>query len=533
MLIKKIVAKNFKTLEDFKLEFNDDLNIIVGDNETGKSTLLEAVNLALTNQINGRNVDYEISPYLFNKSAVDKFRNELENSETAIPPEILIELYLEDIDELSELRGSNNTEKENVPGVKVTIGFNSDYADEYKLYTQNATEVRHLPVEYYKSHWHSFANNPITIRSMPITTTYIDATSIRLLNGIDFSFRSIVAEALDAKEKANLTIAFRKLKEDFALQESLQSLNDRLKDERQFIADKSLSVSMDISQKTSWEANLTSYLDEIPFQNIGKGNQNILKILLALGKKKTKSSDVILIEEPENHLSFSTMNMLIELISNKWSEKQLIITTHSTFILNKLGIEKVILLSNNAQASLRNLSPETQRYFKKLPGYDTLRLILAKKSILVEGPSDELFVQKAYYQINQKLPIEDGIDVISVRGLSFKRFLEIAKLLGTEVRVVTDNDGDFSEKVENKYRDFFGIPNIRICYDKDNNCKTLEPQIVKVNELSLLNSVLNRGENTKDDLIAYMEDNKAECALKIFEASEKLVIPEYIQNAIK
>jgi predicted ATP-dependent endonuclease of OLD family len=33
----------------------------------------------------------------------------------------------------------------------------------------------------------------------------------------------------------------------------------------------------------------------------------------------------------------------------------------------------------------------------KLPGYDTLRLILCNKAILVEGPSDELIVQKAYF----------------------------------------------------------------------------------------------------------------------------------------
>lgn len=533
MLIKKIVIKNFKALEDFKLEFNQDLNIIVGDNETGKSTLLEAINLALTNQINGRNIDFEISPYLFSKAAVDKFKSQLINGEVAILPEILVELYFEEAEELNDLRGSNNSEKENSPGVKVVIEFNSEYTEEYKLHIADPKDVRHIPVEYYRSHWYSFANNSITARSMPINTTFIDATSLRLLNGIDFSFRTIIAEALDSKEKADLTIAFRKLKEDFASQNSLKSLNNRLQVDRQFIANKDLSVSMDVSQKTSWEANLTSYLDEIPFQNIGKGNQNILKMLLALGKKKTKNSDVILIEEPENHLSFSTMNLLIDLIADKCREKQLIITTHSAFVLNKLGIEKVILLGRNKQASsLKALPPDTQRYFKKLPGYDTLRLILAKKSILVEGPSDELFIQKAYLQQYNKLPILDGIDVISVRGLSFKRFLEIARLLGSEVRVVTDNDGDYAERVEKKYTEYLNDTNITICYDKDDNCPTLEPQIVKINDLNLLNSILDRGEGTKNDLARYMEDNKAECALKIFESSEKLAIPEYIKNAI-
>ena len=37
----------------------------------------------------------------------------------------------------------------------------------------------------------------------------------------------------------------------------------------------------------------------------------------------------------------------------------------------------------------------TFEFFKKVAGYDTLRLILCKKSILVEGDSDELVVQRA------------------------------------------------------------------------------------------------------------------------------------------
>ena len=46
----------------------------------------------------------------------------------------------------------------------------------------------------------------------------------------------------------------------------------------------------------------------------GKGTQNIVKINLALNKLKEKS-DIILIEEPENHLSYSNMNLLIDDIS--------------------------------------------------------------------------------------------------------------------------------------------------------------------------------------------------------------------------
>ena len=74
----------------------------------------------------------------------------------------------------------------------------------------------------------------------------------------------------------------------------------------------------------------------------------------------------------------------------------------------------------------------------------SLRMILCKKAILCEGDSDELVIQKAYMQLNDgRLPIEDGIEVISV-GVSFLRFLEIADCIQTKIAVVTDNDGDLA-----------------------------------------------------------------------------------------
>jgi predicted ATP-dependent endonuclease of OLD family len=67
-------------------------------------------------------------------------------------------------------------------------------------------------------------------------------------------------------------------------------------------------------------------------------------------------------------------------------------------------------------------------------------MILAKRTILVEGPSDELIVQKAFKAKHGTLPLEAGIEVISVYSLAFKRFLEIARALTLDTRVVTDND---------------------------------------------------------------------------------------------
>lgn len=55
MHISKIHIENLKIFKDsFKLTLNKGINILVGDNESGKSTIIEAIHLALTGLFNGK-----------------------------------------------------------------------------------------------------------------------------------------------------------------------------------------------------------------------------------------------------------------------------------------------------------------------------------------------------------------------------------------------------------------------------------------------------------------------------------------------
>lgn len=528
-MIKKIIIHNYKLFENFELELDDDLNIIVGDNETGKSTILEAINLALTKKLNGRFIENELSPHLFHNPTVVKFAEDLKNGKNPLPPEMFIELYFRDVPSLASFKGTNNSKREDEIGIRLEVVFNDDFKNEYEQLLKD-TEINLLPIEYYKVTWMGFDGNARTQHSIPLKPSLIDATIIRLQSGTDFYLQNIINEGLEVKERVQLTVAYRQLKENFATHPSIEEINKTLSSDGAAITDKQLTIGLDVSQKTTWETNLIPHLNDIPSQFSGKGEQNSLKIMLAL-KKRAHETNIILIEEPENHLSFSSMNKLLTKIQDKCKDKQILIATHSSFVLNKLGLSKLILISNGKKLRLANLSVDTQEYFKKLSGYDTLRLILAKKAVLVEGPSDELIVQKAYYLKYKKMPINDGIDVISV-GLSFKRFLDIAKELKIVVSVVTDNDGDYKEKVEKKYKDYVGIPTIAIHFDKDDSAHTLEPQIVKVNDINVLNGILGTSFTDKKLLSDYMENNKTEYALKLFDTTEDFSIPQYIQDAI-
>ncbi len=534
-MISRIIINNYKKFSHLDLSLNNDLNIIVGDNESGKSTILECINLALCFKINGRSPQSELTPFLFSKSTVLKYIEDIQLDHNTLPPEALIEIYFNDSDEISHLRGSMNSLSLDSCGIKIIIRFNESFRDAYNEFvTKNFNKINTIPIEYYEVVRFSFAdeNQQIDFRSIPIASTLLDATNIRLQSGTDAYIKNIINEVLDNKQKAELSLAFRSLKESFFEDEAIQSINEALKIRKGDITDKDFGVSLDVSQKSGWDSHLIPYIDKIPFHFSGMGEQNSLKLLLTLNKE-IDGSQIILIEELENHLSFSTMARLLKRIKDKCEGKQIIITTHNTYVLNKLGIDNLILIGKeNRIAKLSELNKETQDYFEKLPGYDTLRMVLAKKSILVEGPSDELIVQRAYLDKYRNLPIEDGVDIICVRGLSFKRFLDIAAILKTKTFVVTDNDGDYANNITNKYSTYSEYENIRIHSSENNEIQTLEPQIVSVNELDLLNGILEKDFQNKDDLINFMSNNKTDSALKIFNSETQITYPEYVINSI-
>lgn len=157
-------------------------------------------------------------------------------------------------------------------------------------------------------------------------------------------------------------------------------------------------------------------MDDIPFEHLGFGTQNTLKIELAL-QNAEEQANVVLMEEPENNLSFSNMSKLVDHVSASVG-KQVFISTHSSYIANKLNLENVILVNCGVVTSYKTLSAVTKKYFVKLPGYDTLRFALASKAVLVEGPTDDLIIQRAYKDKYGKLPHEDGIDIKVVDSLA-------------------------------------------------------------------------------------------------------------------
>ncbi|MDR0681795.1 MAG: AAA family ATPase [Dysgonamonadaceae bacterium] len=535
MNISKVHIENFKIFKgSFDLTLNKGVNILVGNNEAGKSTIIEAIHLALTGLYNGRYLKNELNQYIFNNQVVEEYIRSLEvTNETKQLPQILIELYF-DGENLAEFEGDGNSQKIKSTGITLKIAFDEKYQSEYEELVK-IKGVKTLPIEYYNVLWSSFARDEnITTKSIPIKSALIDSASNKQ-NGSDVYISRIVKDFLESEEIVKISQAHRQMKDTFMEHEAILAINKKIKNASK-ISNKKVELSVELSSKNAWENSLITCVEEIPFHNIGKGEQCIIKTKLALGHKKAKEANIILFEEPENHLSHTKLNQLIKDITRDNSDKQILISTHNSFVANKLGLENLILLNDKKTVRLNDLSYDTFQFFKKLSGYDTLRLILCEKAILVEGDSDELIVQKAYQVKNKKLPIEDSIDIISVRT-SFLRFLEIANKIKKQVAVVTDNDGKYDNKIKKKYELYKDSVIIKIFADDRNNLNTLEPQIVDANRenLTALCEILeidNNEYDTADKISEYMQNNKTDSALKIFNTDKQINFPNYINNII-
>lgn len=548
MFIKKISIENFKSFEDkFELELNETINIIVGNNEAGKTTILEAIHLGLTGYYNGKLVRNDLSQYLFNNHVIDNYLKKIKEKEPVELPQIRIELFLSGDDSLANFRGDNNSLRTDDYGLCFIVKFDNKYQEEYAELIET-NEIYSLPIEYYEVIHVSFSRNHITARTIPFKSAFIDSSTARYQNGSDIYISRIIKDLLNTDDVVKISQSHRKMRDSFMSDASVTLINQRIQ-EASNISTKNIALSVDLGTKNAWENSLMTYLDDVPFHHIGKGEQCIIKTKLALSHRKTSEANILLIEEPENHLTHSKLNQLIFDITKCKLDKQVIITTHSSFVANKLGLKNLILLHNKKTLKLNTLTPETYNFFEKLPGYDTLRLILCNKVILVEGDCDELVLQKAYLKKTEKLPIEDQIDVISV-GTSFLRFLEIAEKITVDVRVATDNDQNV-KGIRKKYAKYLEketkYPNIKICFDeiedtgelvlnnKIFNYNTLEPKLLKINnnDLDIFNKIFDTQHENIDDMHRYMKNNKTECALKIFDTEQEIKFPQYILDAIE
>lgn len=529
-MIKKIKISGYRIYKQLILEPNPKLNLIVGGNEVGKSTLMEAIALALTGRINGKGANDELNPYWFNTELVADFVEKRQRGENISLPEIKIELFFDNTPELQNLCGAINSDHPTnaCPGVLFHVLPNSEYNEEIEQWLISPTKI--LPLEFYRIEWRSFADEKLLNRPRQLTTAIIDSKTVRSSTSIDYHLRQIINDHLAPIERAKISLSYRQVKASMA-GGVLGDINERISKLNASLHDKTIILDMDQSSRTSWEGVVSPHVNEVPFSMSGQGQQAAIKISLSMGRHAEKTK-FVMIEEPENHLSHTSLSTLLSRIEKLSStSQQLFITTHSTFVLNRLGLDSLILIGNESVSRINGLSPDTVSYFQKLPGYDTLRMVLAKKVVLVEGPSDEIIFERFFKDTYQLRPMEVGIDVISMRGLSLAKCLELCAALDRPVASLRDNDGISPEDLALPVQGWLKKNRRELFIGSVVTGTTLEPQLIHHNGEKLLREVLNIEDRA--DLLTWMSREKTEGALRISVSKKALTPPKYMSDAIR
>ena len=349
----------------------------------------------------------------------------------------------------------------------------------------------------------------------------LDNTQINNEYATKSYIKTLYHNSIKDAEKNKHQNEYRKHKENFRTT-VLNELNERITD---------YSFSVRTNSKANLESDLTIKEGNIEIENKGKGRQCFIKTDFALQKNENEL-DIILLEEPENHLSHINMKKLIQRI-NESENKQLFIATHSNLISTRLDLRKAVMLNSNSSqpVPLIAIPEDTAKFFMKAPDNNILEYILSKNVILVEGDAEFILLEAFYKKVTNDRFEDSEIHIISVGGTSFKRYLDVAKLLNIKTAVIRDNDGDFQLNCVDRYSDYTE-DNIEVFYDTDNAISTFEISFFKKNEV-ICNELFLAGRKTLT-VQEYMLKNKADVAFELLDKkADTLVVPDYIKRAIE
>ena len=299
MIVEKIKMKNFKKFEGIKeITFNEDINVLIGDNEAGKSTILTALDIVFSGSFS--KIDSLGLETLFNVNVIKNFLNS-DRVYTNLP-ELHIEIFLKDTG-IFDLNGENYLDSNDIAhdGIKFTCIPNEAYSKEIVEILKDKDCV--FPFEYYICNFSTFSNHPYNSYNRYVKHILIDNSNINNEYAIKEYTKSVYRAYTNKNIQNNNNNQYRQYRNLFE-KEVLNKTNENLKN---------VKFGLSNSNKLSFENNLAVYDNEINIWNKGTGKQTMIKTEFAL-QKQIDNIDIILIEEPENHLSYSNMKKLVNTI---------------------------------------------------------------------------------------------------------------------------------------------------------------------------------------------------------------------------
>ena len=427
--------------EALDLKFNDGLNLLVGENDCGKTTILDAIRYVLFTQsreyIRFTTDDFHLAPDKDERDRATKFRIECEfrgfTTDEAAP--FLEWLGIETADEEDQyvLRVWMEANRK---GDRIFSDVKAGQDDEGTQLPSAARDL--LRVTYLK---------PLRDSDAELTPGRYSRLSQVL------SSHSLFADAGDGHKLVELFSAANDEVKDYFKNDDdgrvlLKELNGYLSDffHRKEIHGADITVARnslrDILSKLSLQLDQT---------NSGLGSQNILFMateLLLLKREDYLGLKLALIEEIGAHLHPQAQLRVIDYLQNTGG--QFILTTHSPNLASKVHLSNLILVHGK---SAYPMGPEFTKL--RIGDYDFLErfldvtkanLFFAKGVILVEGDAENLLVPALAEVLDRPLH-RYGVSIVNVGSTAFLRYSRVylradddEPALDIPVAVITDLD---------------------------------------------------------------------------------------------
>ncbi|AIR67079.1 ATP-dependent nuclease [Cedecea neteri] len=431
MFLSNLKMDNFRQFEDFSLELNKGLNLLVGENNAGKSSVIDAIRIVLdTTSVEW--VSIKSTDFLSGKN------------------ELYIQLKFEDLS-AREL----GLFLEYLTNEEITTGVNKSC-----LYINLSASITINPfkkTQFIKTEVRSGLSNdgPIIERDIReyLATTYLKPlrdAEVELSAGRTSRLSQILGSnvSLAGDEGATQRIiellihATQAIQNDSSIQMTQEKISTLLNSltfkSNIFTPFLSLLGSKEYTEMSAPEKAfaLKSILEKLSLElntsgikhGLGYNSLLFMATELMLIRQEEDQYSLLLVEEPEAHLHPQLQLKFINYLRTENSKLQCILSTHSPVLSSKAPLESLILMQDGKAFPLRKectaLSGDDYIFLEKFLDSTKANMFFARGILIVEGIAEMVLIPKIAELLGR--PLEDyAVSLVNVNGLSRKRYAKV------------------------------------------------------------------------------------------------------------